>query len=271
MAKLLLSNPLASNPQIIQLAGKLKKFYSSTDSYTAFQKPSDQSQWHKLCQGYVLKMVGQENSIRILELGAGRTSFSSVLAETRSRIEYHVQDITERNYDYLTHVADKVWMCDVKHIDTRFDIVLSTFVLEHIPSPSEFLEHVRRLITPGGLHIVFCPSYVLPGYICPSIRHLTKRQQLRVHAKLLLGNIRAAVDHQPRFCVNTDPAVFHRPWFRDADAVHCVTEQDLMCWHQKHGFQVSRIALGKGVMQRIKRLMITALVCKKNVLDSDSD
>lgn len=271
MSKRFVSNPVASDPQIVQLAGQLKDFYSSTDSYTAFQAPVDQSQWHTLCKAYVVKMIDQHSSITILEVGAGRTSFSSVLAEARSRVEYHVQDITTRNYNYLRHVADKVWMCDVKHINSCYDIVLSTFVLEHIPSPSDFLQHVRRLIKPGGLHIVFCPSYVLPGYICPSLRHLSKRQQVCLHAKLLFENIRAAVDHQPRFFVNTDPAVFHMPWFRDADAIHCVTEPDLIRWHQQHDFRVSRIAPGKGVTQRIKRWMITALVCQKYPLGTDPD
>src|SRR6056297_874556 len=187
------------DPRLINLSQKLEKFYATVDNYTAFQAPVDQSYWYCLFDSSLNELIHHKSPVKILEVGAGKTTFTNYLAGQRSKVEFHAQDITPLNYPYLSDIADKVWICDIEKITEQFDLVFSTFVLEHVATPSIFLERIRNLIKPRGVHVVICPSYEVPGYICPSLRHMPFAKMLRAHTELLFQRMKSRFDGLPRF------------------------------------------------------------------------
>jgi SAM-dependent methyltransferase len=165
-----------------------------------------------------------------LEIGAGRTGFASYLGDTRQRLEFHVQDITRRNGDYLSRIADKVWLCEATEIEDKFDVIFSTFVYEHMTRPKATLEHLLTMLRPNGSIFVASPRYDFPGYFSPSARHLSRARRLELAVQLMLRRLRVILGGSPTFLIHFEPAAFDGPWFRDADAVHWVSLWDLKRW-----------------------------------------
>jgi len=73
------------------------------------------------------------------------------------------------------------------------------------------------------------------------------------------------ISKEPQFLINLNPAVFHAPWFRDADAVHLVSRCDIEMWHRKNGFSVRRCYPPFRNIQDfiLKRIITLGLVCHK--------
>lgn len=234
----LVRNPDDTTPKIVELRRRMDQFYSTTTTYLAFEEPVDQSGWFTLFQPHIERLLQANRQIKVLELGAGRSVFGNFAREFRGRMVYHVQDVTPKNREHLQAHADHVHIGDLREIDEKFDLIFHTFVLEHVSTPRPFLEQIKARLQPGGYHVVICPRYDLPGYVCPSMRHLGRPTRF-MHGVFLAGSrLFARVDRQPRFWVNADPAMLHRPWYRDADAVHLVSRFDVEQWHRMNGFAV---------------------------------
>jgi hypothetical protein len=52
---------------------------------------------------------------------------------------------------------------------------------------------------------------------------------------------RAIIAGEPQFLIQTNPAVFHRPFFPDADAVHWVSLHDIRAWARAKGATLRRL------------------------------
>ena len=262
----LIRNPESSDPSVRLLRKRLDSFYSSTWDYSAFTTSPDQSMWFRLLQPHLLRRSSEKRKLVVLELGAGKSNFSGCLGEMRKHIDYRAQDVTPQNREWLRERADDVYVCDVSNLPAMAcDVVFSTFVLEHVSHPSQFLSEVRRLLRPGGVHVVICPRYDVPGYLCPSLRHLSVWGRLGAHLFFLLSRVATLVDKEPRFYVNIDPSLFHGPWYRDADAVHIVSKADVVNWHLKNGFSVERLKPGYAGWRDllVKRLLTLSLACTR--------
>jgi len=255
----LLHDPRARDPEARDLRRRLDDFYASSQEYGAFVEPSDNSIYYEKLRPYIDRAIARRGRARVLELGAGRSHFGTYYREhardaaggtsramgarqgTRSAIEYTAQDVTPQNRAHLQEEADHVHIGDVSELHGPFDVVFSTYVFEHVTNPSEFLHEVARLLAPGGAHVIFCPNYELPGYLCPSLRHLGRLERIAAILFLAGSRVRARFDGVPRFWVNADPALFHVRWYRDADAVHVVSRHDVIAWHRSRGFLVEHI------------------------------
>jgi len=261
----LVSRPTRSDPAIRDLKRKLEAFYATTTDYTAFDEGTDHKEWFSLFRPHLMELLGRKPKIRLLELGGGKSTLAAELAQIRDRIEYHIQDITPQNREYLERLCDRTLIADINEIEGPYDVIYHTFVLEHVCIPEDFLDNVARLLAPAGLHLLICPRYDLPGYLCPSLRHLGFFKKAAIAAQLASSRLHSLFDGRARFLVNTNPAVFHRPFFRDADAVHIVSGLDVRRWHARRGYQIVQLAPRaygfKDVI--VKRFALLALVCKR--------
>ena len=81
----------------------------------------------------------------VLDAGAGNALYREHFAHTR----YETADFKQVNKDYA---SDITYVCDLAAIpteDDRFDLVLLSQVLEHLPEPVEVLSEMRRVLKPG--------------------------------------------------------------------------------------------------------------------------
>ena len=267
----LLTDPAPDEPGLQRLRERLSAFYAHAETYDAFTEGAGYSvDFYEFLRQPLERLLAKQQQVRILELGAGRTRFHEFLAtfgEHSSRFVFDAHDITDRNAEYLGKVAGTVHHGYVWELpDTKYDLVFSTYVFEHVLSPSRFLAAVDQRLNPRGYHAIVCPRYDVPGYVCPSLRHLPRTQQAALSLKITMMRVGAAFSGRSLFLVNPDPAVLHGPWFRDADAVHLVSKFDIERWHRKRGYSVIfQPPKANGLRDRLTRGAVTLCVlCRKN-------
>jgi SAM-dependent methyltransferase len=209
------------------LARRMREFYEAIADYDAYAESSQQPVFWAPIKRELEQRAARGLPSRVLEFGAGRTGFPAYLGPLRAKVEFHVQDITERNREDLAQKADKLWFEPLERLEGAYDVVFSTFVWEHLSRPRASLHALLRLLAPGGTLYLASPRYDLPGYVPPSARHLTRARQLALASWLSARRLRVALGGAPDFLLHAAPACLSVPWFRDADAIHWVSRFDL--------------------------------------------
>lgn len=217
------------NERASRLRSELARFYDTTKDYEAFREPNFKPDFWNPIREAVRRVVARLSRCAVLEFGAGRTAFGEFLGDLRGSTEFHVQDVTAQNQLHLESQADRVHIGSLLDLDGSYDIIFSTFVWEHLTNPRSTLAHLLQLLRPGGTLFIACPRYDFPFYLSPSIRHLSRTARFRIALWLLWKRMQVLVSREPAFLLHCDPAVFHLPWFRDADAIHWVSQFDLSC------------------------------------------
>jgi 2-polyprenyl-3-methyl-5-hydroxy-6-metoxy-1,4-benzoquinol methylase len=259
-----------------ELREQLDQFYSAAPDYTAFQAPSDQ----RNCWEHVITCIRERlqnrsgRKLRVLEVGAGRTGFGRYLAENnlREAVEFHAHDVTRYNEEWLRGEADESFLGDIltARLPRGYDIVFSTYVFEHVTDPTAHLEKIWSLLSDeetGGDLFIFSPRYDLPGYLCPSARHLSASQEFKFALQAGWARVLALFLRKPQFLIQTDLAAFHGPFYLDADAVHWVSLRDLRIWAADHQASLRTHRIGCPDFPSkdwfIKRLCTTAVQISK--------
>ena len=216
-----------SAPEVGHLRRAMDAFYAQPVGYLAFEAPSQQSPFWAPIITDIAARTSQSGSCRVLEFGAGRTGFPDQLGELRGQVHVAAQDVTSSNIEYLSSCCDSVFVGDINQVEGEFDVIFSTFVWEHMTSPAASLQHLQRLLAPGGTLYIVSPRYDLPFYVPPSARHYSFGTQFRLSLMLALRRLSVRLGGPPDFLIHTDPAVLTIPWYRDADAVHWVSRGDI--------------------------------------------
>lgn len=116
---------------------------------------------------------------RLLEIGVGSGSF--LVAARVKGFEVIGCDLSEPICTHLRKAFKITMYCDslaTLEGESRFDVIVLNHVLEHVHYPIDFLEHVRRLLSPNGVvHIVVpnlaCWEASLSGWTSFEPYHLT--------------------------------------------------------------------------------------------------
>lgn len=237
-------------PQTIaQIKAKLDNFYGTVTDYSAFETPSEQTSCWEHIADKIRTLAANGNPVRVLEIGAGRSGFGQFLQALglRKQCIWTAQDVTQQNADWLKSNADKVIFGDIEAVSDveAYEIVFSTFVLEHVVNPPVHLARLASLAKAAqGTLFIFCPRYDFPGYLVPSCRHLSTAFKFQFFLTSIFSRIKTIVTGKPAYLIQTDLAAFHQPFFTDADAVHWVSQFDLHSFARNAGasFKVLKIA-----------------------------
>ena len=97
------------------------------------------------------------------------------------------------------------------------------------------------LLKPGGSLLLFAPRYDLPFYLSPSSGNLSSGQRFLLSLRLLLIRLLSRLCHRPAFVIDTSPACPDRPFRRDEDAIHWVSNHDLHLFARCAGFSISKL------------------------------
>ena len=120
---------------------------------------------------FIIKELSSlEKNLKILDAGCGKQPYRQYC----KHLDYYAQDFGQYvadqkqtftgpggvggkdgyNYGKLDYVGD-IWKIDES--DNKFDVILCTEVLEHIPYPLETIDEFYRLLKPGGLLLLTAP------------------------------------------------------------------------------------------------------------------
>jgi ubiquinone/menaquinone biosynthesis C-methylase UbiE len=100
----------------------------------------------------------------VLDAGCGAGSGSALLAGAEAAVHAvdssHADVVRSRDTcpDLKAVTAD---VCQLPYRDGRFDLVISSHVLEHLAQPELYLSEIRRVLAPGGLLWLATPNRLL--------------------------------------------------------------------------------------------------------------
>lgn len=236
--------------QLSQLEDRMQAYYAAVADYPAFHTPSDHPlEWrHVLAEVTRLKGSNQE-PVAILEFGSGRSGFPCWMrqklgSDSPTSASITCQDVTATNQTYLQTVADQVLIGPLDQSalpPAHFDIIFSTHCFEHVARPEALLHTCITLLKPGGTMLLFAPRYELPFYLSPSSINLAPIPRLLLGLRLLLIRLFTVLRGRPAFLIDTAPACLDRPFVRDADAIHWISEHDVNLFARRHGLRLSRL------------------------------
>ncbi|MEI6320208.1 MAG: class I SAM-dependent methyltransferase [Pseudomonadota bacterium] len=92
---------------------------------------------------------------RVLDVGAGTCRYKPLFAHC----DYRAQDFAKYEGSEFTY-GDLDYVSDITAIpapDAAFDAIVSTEVLEHVPSPELAVREMARLLAPGGRLLLTAP------------------------------------------------------------------------------------------------------------------
>ncbi len=238
------ANDPRSKESLRALAGDLERFYLRNNNYYEQAEANDHSRYYEAILPLLvdLKTETPERKVRVLEMGAGKTGFPEWLEKKGDRdwVDVTAQDISDTNGVWLNERVDHTVFGDatVSIEGGPYDLAFCTFVYEHLVRPDLFLKTCHGSLRRGGILVIFCPRYDVPGYIPPALRRLPKRQQLVWNICLSVRTARAALLRTPTFWIATRPAALTGTYFRDADAVHLVSKKDLTLALKQFGTRI---------------------------------
>lgn len=231
------------NPRVVQLRAKMEAFYGGYRDYKAFSRPSNvEYAWEKLVPEIRLR-VERQGLCRVLEFGAGCTGFPSFLQARgmRGLVRLTLHDVTRLNVEWLEKSGDEVVIGPVSALSGTYDLIFSTFVLEHMTDPKSGLESLWRLVAPGGVLVIVSPRYDFPYYLPPSCDHVSKWTRLNLSTALLWRRITTLLTGRPGFFLLDDLAMFHLGWEQDRDAVHLASHFDLKALFRRPDASISSL------------------------------
>lgn len=138
----------------------------------------------------------------VLDAGAGRAPYRALFEHAR----YETADfMAVKNKKY----QEPDYVCDLASIpveDGRFDHVVLTQVLEHLPEPSDVLRELHRVMKPGGTLWLTAPlfyaeherPYDFYRYTRYGLRHLLERQGFEVEELDWLEGYLGTLSYQAR-------------------------------------------------------------------------
>ena len=121
--------------------------------------------------------------------------------------------------------------------DDSFDVVLSTYALEHFVFARESLEEMWRVCRPGGLLLLISPAYDDPRCLPPSVSHCSplERAWMMVQQTWRQTRRHVAPDQWDFACVSR-PRILRDAYQSDFDAVHLVSAREISNFFKsKHG------------------------------------
>ena len=126
----------------------------------AYHQLEDTQWWFVARRDMLLGLTPRESAI--LEVGCASGAFLNSLKADKFTHLLGIDVSEEAIMRAHARGLNNVSMADARHIpfeDSRFDIVVSSDVLEHIENDSEALREWHRVLKPGGKLLLFVPAH----------------------------------------------------------------------------------------------------------------
>jgi SAM-dependent methyltransferase len=110
---------------------------------------------------------------RALEVGAGSGLLTAEIAKRMPNAEVNGIELGAEAVAEAARLGRAVTAMRIEDVPAgAYDLVYAIAVLEHVPSPSNFLMEIRRVLTPGGLAVLAQPTQDVESYDVFFVDHL---------------------------------------------------------------------------------------------------
>ncbi|MDZ4677789.1 MAG: class I SAM-dependent methyltransferase [Oligoflexia bacterium] len=118
--------------------------------------------WHRA----TLELLPEIKNKKVLEVGCGAGDFSIYLSKQMAEVtgvDFSSRAIEIASAKAKTHKASAQFkVADAQKLpfeNNHFDVVVSCECLEHVPTPSEMLQELHRVLKPGGILVLTTENY----------------------------------------------------------------------------------------------------------------
>lgn len=117
----------------------------------------------------LFKVINQEKSYRILEIGSGAGSFLKLLTKNTFLDIKGIEVGTESyNYCKLKNLPVENIALEMFNTNKTYNVICSFHVLEHLRSPKLFFSKVNSMLTGDGILYLEVPNLARPGGVLKS-------------------------------------------------------------------------------------------------------
>ena len=260
-----------SKKELAVLNSKIFKFYKD-NTYGPFVKTTDHSSpgglWRFIAQEIKKDYQKNKKKIKILEIGAAKTGFANYLIKNKiyNCVDFYTFDITKKNQAWYKKIKCKKSFFKNLNIKYKFDMVFSSYVLEHIVHPEKFLKKNINLIKKNGKIFIACPRYDLPFYLNPGCKHSSPLVKLNFAIKHIFYRFITIVFKKNFFLTHDDLAIFHKPYFVDANSMHWVSKFELINFFKERNFKTFSLNVNSKVLFSkdwfVKKFLTVAIMIK---------
>jgi len=260
-----------SNDEIKIMNKKMEKYYEKADDYPVYKIETKSTQfWEKMIPE-ILNQLNYKKKIKILEIGAAKTGFYNFLKKKKlhKKISFAVHDINKRNKKwYIKNKIKKKYFFDINKINEKFDIVFSTYVLEHVVNPRNFLIKQIKMLNKKGSIFIFCPRYDFPMYLNPSSRHFNLWTKIILIFSHIYYRAFSLIFKKSYFLIQNDLAAFHNSFYTDADSMHWVSKFELESFFKNFGLKISNLNIKSKTIFSKEWIVKKYLVCSLKITKS---
>lgn len=175
-------------------AGEYEDEYAVADPDYVFHTPRGPVRRSAAFADWLVSLCGAHRwtrAARVLEVGAGAGAVLAALADRFPDGRFEGVELSRRSVAEAHRLGRNVRAGGADDAEAgAFDLVYSIAVLEHVPSPTEFLAALRRRLRPGGLLVLSQPTQDVPGYDVFFVDHLHHFSTSHVRAYAKKGGFR---------------------------------------------------------------------------------
>jgi 2-polyprenyl-3-methyl-5-hydroxy-6-metoxy-1,4-benzoquinol methylase len=136
----------------------------------------------------VLDALDAQAGEEILEVGCGSGSYTRELAEIGARVtatDYAPSQLAQARGNLGKLGSRVVFRLEdaqsLSFADERFDKVLLSEVIEHVPDPEQAISEAARVLRPGGVLVVSTPSRFSPMNLAYGVKRRVRRYGFNEH------------------------------------------------------------------------------------------
>jgi ubiquinone/menaquinone biosynthesis C-methylase UbiE len=237
-----------SQQRLEELSTALRAFYNS-DAAQSYFGLAEEANTGEAAYGFHRRIIASMSAgDTVVDLGCGSAHILSEIGPSRvtyTGVDWSAQQMraNEERFANYPAVFRAASLYATGLPSASFDVVFSTYVIEHLVWPHLFLREMVRLLRPGGTGVVLAPEFRIFGRI-PSLdygapvaplKEKIARRQMRSAARHAWRRYvvlpRTIGTHFPRerfpFLINCAPTCLSGRYYSDNDAVYFVDSREI--------------------------------------------
>lgn len=144
---------------------------------------------------FLTNLIDKKRIKKICDIGGGANPVISTDFIKEKNIEYYLLDISEHELKKAPENYNKI-RADIAsphfNVDTKFDLIFSKMLAEHITDPEQFHKNVLSCLNTNGLAVHYFPTlytlpfiinYVMPERLADILLHMFETRDRFQHAK----------------------------------------------------------------------------------------